>query len=127
MPSSLLHSICLFALFLLLMIYIWRINPRTNYGRRKPITASNSFPRTPPKPLWVQQEVLKLKALMPDAGCRTLALIFNRRHQTQGMTVGKSYVHDAIRSHQYEIQILRREIKRNPPNPCRVILSGDWI
>lgn len=27
----------------------------------------------PPKPKWVKQEVIRLKALMPDAGCRTLA------------------------------------------------------
>ena len=37
----------------------------------------------PPKPTWVRDEVIRLKALMPEAGCRTIAHHFNRRCGTQ--------------------------------------------
>jgi len=30
------------------------------------------------KPTWVVQRVIRLKALMPDAGCRRIATTFNR-------------------------------------------------
>jgi hypothetical protein len=32
-----------------------------------------------PKPKWVKTEVIRLKAVMPEAGCRTIAHHFNRR------------------------------------------------
>lgn len=38
--------------------------------------------RSQPKPTWVTREIIRLKALMPDAGCRTIANIFNRRYTT---------------------------------------------
>ena len=31
-----------------------------------------------PKPQWVKPEIIRLKALMPQAGCRTIAHHFNR-------------------------------------------------
>ena len=34
--------------------------------------------RYQPKPAWVQREVIRLKALMPQAGCRLIAHTFNR-------------------------------------------------
>ncbi len=55
---------------------------------------------------------------MPDAGCRTLANIFNRRYAaSRKMTVGKSYVADIVRRYQYEIQVMRRKIKHARPKP----------
>jgi hypothetical protein len=42
-----------------------------------------------------------MKALMPQAGCRTIAHQFNRRWAAQrAMTVGKTYVADICRKHQ---------------------------
>ena len=38
----------------------------------------NQSAKIQPKPEWVVQEVLRLKALLPDAGCRTIATTFNR-------------------------------------------------
>ena len=68
--------------------------------------------RTQAKPAWVTHEIIRLKALMPDAGCRSLALIFNRRYAaSRRMTVGKSFVADTIRRHRYEIEVERRRIK----------------
>jgi len=68
-----------------------------------------------PKPVWVKKRVIRLKALMPQAGCRTIAHAFNRMHEQKGMTVGKSYVNGIVKAHQYEIQVLRRRIKHKRP------------
>jgi transposase InsO family protein len=58
------------------------------------------------------------KALMPDSGCRAIALLFNRRHgRSRSMMVGKTFVSDTIRRHLYEIQVLRRKIKHARPKP----------
>ena len=62
--------------------------------------------------------MIRLKALMPDAGCRLIADTFNRRFAVcKQMTVGKSYVAEAVRRHQYEIQVMRRKIKHARPRP----------
>jgi len=51
----------------------------------------------PPKPEWVRREIIRLKALMPDAGCRTITHNFNRRFaERRHMTVGKTYVADTV-------------------------------
>ena len=54
--------------------------------------------RFAPKPPWVRREVLRLKAWMPQAGCRTIAHAFNRLHgERRQMTVGKTFVADPAR------------------------------
>jgi len=68
------------------------------------------------KPSWVPEEVIRLKALMPEAGCRLIAANFNRRlGPTRGETVSKSYVADPLRRRAYEVQVLRRRIKNRRP------------
>jgi transposase InsO family protein len=67
------------------------------------------------KPPWVTREVLHLKALMPDAGCRRIADLFNRRFARMGVRVGKTFVSDKIRANQLEILHLRREIRSRKP------------
>lgn len=68
------------------------------------------------KPAWVMREIIRLKALMPDAGCRSIANIFNRRYAaSRMMTVGKTFVADMLRRHRYEIEILRRKLKHRVP------------
>jgi len=68
------------------------------------------------KPDWLKQEILHLKARMPQAGCRTIADTCNRRFAaTRKITVGKTYVHQVLQSYAYEIQILRRNIKHAKP------------
>lgn len=45
--------------------------------------------------------------------------MFNRLHeQRRAMTVSKSYVSYTVRAHRYEIEDLRRQIRRRPPRPC---------
>jgi len=86
------------------------------FGMRKG-TRVNGYPRRPPKPDWVKKKVIRLKALMPEAGCRAIAHAFNRLYEQQGMSVGKSYVYEVIKKHQYEIRVLHRKIKHKRPNP----------
>ncbi|MFO0699696.1 MAG: integrase core domain-containing protein [Nitrospira sp.] len=79
-------------------------------------------PRHPiqPKPKWVRDEVIRLKALMPEAGCRTIAHHFNRRWAARKqMTVSKTYVADTCRRHQYLIYEARRKLKHRVPRPMR--------
>ncbi|NOX75262.1 MAG: transposase family protein [Gammaproteobacteria bacterium] len=55
---------------------------------------------------------------MPDAGCRKIAAVFNRRFENQrNITIGKTYVSTVIRKHLYEIQVLRQKIKHHRPKP----------
>src|SRR5882672_5287327 len=83
---------------------IWRRRP---LGYRRAALALNSFPRTPPKRAWVKKEVIRLKALMPEAGCRRIANSFNRRFAAKKrITVGKTFVSEFFRERCYEVESL---------------------
>jgi putative transposase len=74
--------------------------------------------RAQPKPTWVRNEIIRLKALMPEAGCRTITHCFNRRFtKRRRMTVGKTYVADTIRRQQYAVLCVRRTLKHRVPRP----------
>jgi putative transposase len=68
----------------------------------------------------VVQEVLRLKVLMGTNGCRKIATTFNRLHQAQQHTVGKSFVAHCIQTHQHALVQLRREMHRKRPRPVPV-------
>jgi putative transposase len=83
----------------------------------------------PPKPVWVRHEVIRLRALMPDAGCRRIALTFNHLHeQRRGMTVGKTFVADVLRDKGEEVMRMRRKLRRRRPRRfARNVMWGrDW-
>jgi len=107
-------------MFILLLGWLWLrfAAPKVwgNYGNRTSFPDTH-FSRCPPKPEWVRKKIIRLKALMPEAGCRSIAHAFNRLHERKGMTVGKSYVNEVVRKHRCEIQILRRKIKHRRPRP----------
>jgi len=95
-------------------------NRRASRGRRRSSLPTRG--RTLPKPAWVTREIVRLKALLPDAGCRRIADIFNRRHARhrdigKRMTVGKSFVAETLHKHRYVIEIERRRIKHRVPPP----------
>lgn len=70
------------------------------------------------KPSWVTREVIRLKVLMAHDGCRKISDTFNRLYaHDRKMTVGKSFVANVLREHQYEIAVLRRKIKHRVPSP----------
>ncbi len=89
---------------------------RRRHIQRQVVPASGVF--APPKPKWVKHEVIRLKTLMPQAGCRTIAHHFNRRwRDRRDMTVSKTYVADTCRHHQYLILTARRKLKHRVPRP----------
>jgi len=87
-------------------------------GYRRTDTRPQALPHSPAKPTWVRKEVLRLKALMPHAGCRAIADTFNRLFSGKRRTsVGKTFVCELLRKHRYEIEVLRRHIKNSRPGP----------
>ena len=96
------------------------------FGRRKAIPIDKPYYRFMKKPDWVPKEVIRMKALMPELGCRKLAGSFNRRFKSsKQMTVGKTYVGHIVKKHQYEIQVLRKNIKhRKPKSLARNLIWG---
>jgi len=65
---------------------------------------------------------------MPDTGCRKISDIFNRKFKkNRGETVGKTFVNDLLRNHQYEIRILQRKMKHKKPKhvPRNIIWAID--
>jgi len=89
------------------------------FSRRK-IThlasANNYAGRFKAKPRWVKKEIIQLKALMREEGCRKIADTFNRQFAfSKQMTVGKTFVAKVIRAHQYEIQVQHKKLKHTPP------------
>ena len=105
-------------------------------GRRR--QASGPLPHpvfARPKPKWVRNDVIRLKALMPQTGCRTIAHHFNRRWVARReMTVSKTYVADICRRHQYLIYEARRKMKHRIPRSiprnwvwgCDLLVKTDW-
>jgi putative transposase len=96
----------------------WLMPPIPSRWRHSGPTSPSRRVFAQPKPKWVQQDIIRLKALMPQAGCRTIAHHFNRRwtHRRQ-MTVSKTYVADTCRRHQYLILTARRKLKHSMPRP----------
>ena len=90
------------------------------YGRRKWEVSAPPTSRYAKKPDWVAKEIIRMKALMVTAGCRSLADSFNRRFSNKGMSVGKTFVNNTIRQNRYEIQVLRKNLKHKKPRPTPV-------
>jgi transposase InsO family protein len=75
------------------------------------------------KPEWVLREVLRLKALMGQrVGCRKVACTFNRLHAPA--TVGKTFVAEAIKNHQYLLMRIARDLRAKTPLP--VSINAVW-
>ncbi len=116
---------------LLLALTLW-VLLRLSATRKAP--ARRRFPRSiaptahrfhPPKPPWVREEVLRLKAMMMCNGCRKIALTFNHMYeQHRFMTVSKSYVANVLRQSQEEVLRRRKELKHRQPR--RVAINDTW-
>lgn len=87
-------------------------------------------PHLPPpharrKPAWVVQEVLRLKVLMGQQGCRKIAACFNGQNAAHtGCTVGKTFVSECLKANQYALACLRREMRNQCPAP--VPINAVW-
>lgn len=67
------------------------------------------------KPEWVLRHLVLLKAHLPDAGCRTLALTFNRVFAYREVSVSKSFVHRTLREQAHAVWLARRAIRHVRP------------
>ena len=97
--------------------------------RRAGERPAEAWPFSPPKPPWVRREVVRLKALLPDAGCRRIAVTFNHLHeQRRRTTVGKTYVAGVLRDCGEEVMRVRRKLRRRRPRRfAKNVLWGlDW-
>ncbi len=83
--------------------------------------------RTYKKPDWAIVEIIRLKALMPDSGCRALADIFNRRFATQRVSVGKTWVANTLQQHRHAVLLKRKELKNKAPYQMTPFRTGGWI
>lgn len=92
-----------------LMLYTYRARPRFFRRPRHPEPAGHAFARK--KPAWVPKEVMRLRALMPHEGCRTIARAFNSRHRAKGETVGKTYVAQTLQQNAAQVLLLRKKLK----------------
>ncbi len=108
-------SSMLYAIWTVLMIILCG-KPLINYGWKKSQSVYNSkYVGFQAKPKWVTKEVIRLKAHIPNAGCRKIAHVFNRLYSYKGITVGKTYVNDVIRKYHYEILQKRKSMKTMKP------------
>ena len=93
----------------------WPAHRRFDAYQPKDKRGKNRFHRNQPKPLWVRREVIHLKALCPEAGCRTAAELFNRLYaSSKNMTVSKSWVSSTWQRHRYDILVERKRIRQRP-------------
>ena len=113
-------------LFLHLLAWLRSRPPRCHWRLAAP---APSHGRGPAKPAWVRREVIRLKALMREDGtCRAIADAFNRRFAARRrMTVGKTFVAEAIRAHRHEILTVRRDIRNARPRrvPRNLVWAAD--
>lgn len=111
------------ALFVLALL-ARRLHRKKRQGlARRPAPDSTTVdapaPLTRKKPDWVVHEVLRIKALMgKHAGCRKVADTFNRLHAPT--RVGKSFVSNTIRNHQYVLLNISRELRDKRPAPVSI-------
>jgi putative transposase len=73
------------------------------------------------KPPWIQHEVLRLKALMPQGtGVRKIAATFNRMHAhhieaAKRQCISKTYVAELIKNNMLEIHRIRHQVRTRAP------------
>ena len=92
---------------------------RRSYHKKR-FTTHHSEPsniryRYQPKPSWVKDKVIYLKANLPNYGCRKIAVTFNRIYANKNVSVSKSTVYSLIKKHSYEINQMRKTFKHKKP------------
>ena len=76
------------------------------------------------KPAWVLRQLVLLQAHLPNAGCRLIALTFNRVFAHREVSVSKSYVHRVLRLNAHMVAEARKAIRQATPRP--VALNHCW-
>lgn len=116
-PDTAVLQLLLLLLFVRAMLFGSQDVTAHRTGYRQRTVTPRSVVRNRTKPSWVSKEVIRLAAHMPEAGRRRIALTFNRLYiQAATMTVGKTFVANALRRHHAEIAMLRSRWKRAIPD-----------
>jgi putative transposase len=122
----------LFALICHLIGKIWHAFLAVRIIEHKPAKHFRRRPRdaqghSQAKPEWVQQEILRLKVLMPQGtGVRKIAAAFNRIQtqrksiQAKRTTVSKTHVANVLRRNERALLHLRQDIRSCAPGISRV-------
>lgn len=82
-------------------------------NKNKQFIPYKTFISTNKKPLWIKNEIIKIKAINPSLSNRTIANIFNFKFNS--FYVGKTYVSYTLKNHQYQILELRKKFKNKIP------------
>lgn len=109
--------------YLILQLFIKNTNTQQCIYRQAPQALSDipiSYARNRKKPQWVVDKVIYLKALMPDSGCGTIAMTFNRLYGSKGETVSKTFVYEKLKAHAYQVQCKRRDLKARQPKTTAI-------
>ena len=105
------------SLLLLLFRLLLTTKPLKPNFYASPIKAALPAPsscRNRKKPQWVIDKVLYLAALS-GYGAGKVAELFNQRYNHHGDRVSKTFVYYQMKNQQYQIKVLRRNIKHKPP------------
>ena len=87
------------------------------HARRVCAQAWGPQPRSRKKPAWALRQLVLLNAHLPHAGCRTLALTFNRVFAHRDVSISKSWAHRALRDQAYAVLLARKAIRAARPRP----------
>ena len=120
LPIPMVYLFLLLSVLILIALYRrfqrpWPCSGRATKGDTS-TQAQAAFAFSRPKPPWVRNRVIRLKALMPEEGCRTIATTFNRIYEGRE-NISKSWVALVIKRNSEQIVRLRKEIKRRVPRP----------
>ena len=134
MSNETLLSICALLAWLCLAAHGWLTQVKTQHSKPARLIRRQSVPcirpiRNPAKPAWVQHDILRLKALLPQgSGVRQIAALFNRIQQAKPndsknppQSVSKSYVAHVLRRHSVQALRLREDIRRRQPGICTIL------
>ncbi|MCS4308605.1 hypothetical protein M2404_002963 [Rheinheimera pacifica] len=108
-------------------VFLLSINPcftrkPTKPFYARPISATLSvrpYYKNRKKPQWIIDKVLYLAAIS-GYGAGKVAELFNQRYGHNGDSVSKTFVYYQIKNQQYQIRILRRNIRNKPPGTTPV-------
>jgi len=114
-------------MFIYLYLYFKHSFKPSNYYKQtiqENVETKSSFIPYPTakKPSWVKDEIMHIKAMMPELSTRVVACIFNSKYED--VSVGKSYVTYTLSNHKYEIEVLRKKLKNKAPH--KVKFNNTW-
>jgi len=97
----------------IVVVMVWICcRTRSRHRRRRAMRIPDTDRiRSRKKPAWVVNEVIRLKAMMPREGFRTIAAAFNARNAHRGVSVGKTFVAQTLKRKGAEVLRLRRQIR----------------